>query len=294
MNRPQTSARISRLPLLCIGAILAVIGGGGAAVAQPHVMHGDAPNTHNMLVFGEKKIYLSHLPMFDGMNSEKTEFTSPHRYQVILEASFVNGTQNLMSVYLNDRRQHPNVRIYTLNPAVFVLPKLVSNSPQTPPLSAFKATIFRGHLEKGGQPIGGLTGTNVHVDRVIHFRKFNPTPNQPAVLKYLLFGIAQELFLAHYITRPPDFDQVLSVAVTGHAFTDAELSKGIEITIPGKQNQVGERLKEAQQVAGQQQTANPAQPLTFTLKVNKEIYFEQGELLIPPNFDDTLAEKAKK
>ena len=263
-------------------------------MAQPQVMHGDAPNTHNMLVFGEKKIYLSHLPMFDGVNGEKTEFTSPHRYQVILEASFLNGPKNLLPIYLNDRQQHPATRIYTLNPERFVLARLESGGPQKPPLSRFKATIFSGHLEKGGQAIGGLTNATVNVNRVIHFRQFNPTTIQPTALKYLLFGSGQELFLAHYITRPPDFDQVLSVNVTGHAFTDAELSKGIEITISGRRNQVVERLKETQQVTGQQPTANPAQPLTFTLGVVKEIYFEQGELLIPPNFDDTLAEKANK
>lgn len=294
MKTLQNTVCRSYLPLLCTGALLAVIVFGGRAVSQPHVAHGDTPNTHNMLVFGEKKIYLSHLPMFGGMDDGKTEFTSPHRYQVILEASFVNGTQDLLPVYLNYRRQHPNTRIYTLNPEVFVLPGLVSTGGTTPPLLAFKATIFRGHLEKGGQPVGGLTNINVRVDRVIHFRKFTPAADQPTALKYLLFGSPGALFLAHYITRPPDFDQVLAVTVAGRAFTDAELSKGIEITIPGKRNQVSERLKEVQQVVGQQQRATPAQPVTFTLSVVREIYFEQGELLLPPTFDDTLAEKVKK
>ena len=55
-------------------ATLALIGSGVEIEAQSHVMHEDAPNTHNMLVFGDKKIYLSHLPMFDGANEDKTEF----------------------------------------------------------------------------------------------------------------------------------------------------------------------------------------------------------------------------
>ena len=42
----------------------------------------DEKNTHNMLVFGEQAIFLSHLPMFHGLGQDGTEFMSPHRYQV--------------------------------------------------------------------------------------------------------------------------------------------------------------------------------------------------------------------
>lgn len=275
------------------GAITALIGSSLKAEAQSHVMHEDSPNTHNMLVFGEKNIYLSHLPMFDGVNEDKTEFTAPHRYQVILEAAFSRGALNLQNVYTDDRRQNASVRIYTLNPENFVLPRLGLGSPQSPLLSGFKAKVFRGHLEKGGRVVSGLDGIEVRVSRIIHFRKFNPHASQPAELKYLLFGSAQEPFLAHYITKPPDFDQVLSVKIGGHSFTDAELGTGIEITIPGKLNLASERIKEAQQVAVQIQRPDPKKPLEFNLKADREIYFEEGELRVPPTFDDTALEKAK-
>ena len=64
-----------------------------------------------MLLFGEKKIYLSHLPMFDGLNEDKTEYTAPHRYQVILELTFQRGTQNLANIYSDDRRKNPGVKV---------------------------------------------------------------------------------------------------------------------------------------------------------------------------------------
>jgi hypothetical protein len=57
-----------------------------------------------------------------------------------------------------------------------------------------------------------------------------------------------ELFLAHSIIKPPDFDQVLSVKVIDHSFTMQKVPKGIEVTIPGKSNKANERVKEAQQV----------------------------------------------
>ncbi len=278
--------------LCASAATTALIGSSLKAEAQSHVMHEDAPNTHNMLVFGEKKIYLSHLPMFDGVNEDKTEFTAPHRYQVILEVSFLRGGQNLQNVYSDDRRKNASVRIYTLNPEEFVLPRLGLGSPQSPLLPGFKATVFRGHVEKRGKVIRPLEDIDVKVNRIVHFRKFNPHASQLMELKYLLFGSAQEAFLAHYISKPPDFDQVLSVKVNGHSFTDAELGTGIEVTIAGKPNQASERVKEAQQVIGFMQTAN-AKTLKFNLKADKEIYFEEGELLVPPTFKDTKLEQTK-
>ena len=53
-----------------------------------------------------------------------------------------------------------------------------------------------------------------------------------------------------------------------------------------------ERVKETQQVTGVTQTAD-APTLKITLKADKEIYFEEGELLVPPTFDDTKLEQAK-
>ena len=272
-----------------VAATTALIGSSLNAATPSPAVGEDEPNTHNMLVFGEKTIYLSHLPMFDGVTPDKTNYTSPHRYQVILKASFHRGAQNLQNIYTNDRHEHPSVGIYTLRPDDFVLPKLASGKPR---LTGFAAKVFRGHLERGGRAIPGLGAVEVKVDRVVHFRKFDPEASKPVELKYLLFGGGHETFLAHYISQPPDFDQVLSVNVDDHSFTDAELGKGIEVTIPGKRNQASERLKEAQEATGLVQTAG-VRPSKFNFKVGNVIYFEEGELLVPPTFDDTKLEQAK-
>ena len=83
---------------------------------------------------------------------------------------------------------------------------------------------------------------------------------------------------------------MLSVKVEGHSFTDAELGKGIEVTIPGRPNEASERVQEAQQVTGVTQPTG-ARALEFKLEANKEIYFEEGELLVPPTFEDTKLEQ---
>ena len=278
------------LTLCTAVATTVLIGSGAKAEGQPPATREDAPNTHNMLVFGEKTIFLSHLPMFDSVTPDKTDYSSPHRYHVILAVSFQSGEQNLQNVYVEDRRTHESAKLYTLNPETFVLPRLFSGSTQRSPLTGFNAKVFRGHLEKGGQVVRGLVDVEVKVRGVVHFRQLNPQTSKPKELTYLLFGSTQEAFLAHYISQPPDFDQVLSVKVDGHRFTDAELAKGIEVTIPGKSNNVTDRVKEAQQVTGRTHTAD-AKPLRFHLTIDKEIYFEEGELLVPPTFDGTESEK---
>src|SRR5262249_36931179 len=62
----------------------------------------DHPATHNMLVVGQDTIFLSHLPMFEGVNATEDAFTSPHRYQVILQAEFARGGKGVDDWYAGD------------------------------------------------------------------------------------------------------------------------------------------------------------------------------------------------
>src|SRR4029078_2595118 len=60
-----------------------------AGLFPPTLPPQDSPRTHNMLVVVQQTVYLSHLLMFDGFTDKRrVEFSSPHRFQVILEATF--------------------------------------------------------------------------------------------------------------------------------------------------------------------------------------------------------------
>ncbi len=107
--------RMGRRDFLTFGAVLAL-----GAVARPAAAE-DHQARHNMLVFGERVVFLSHLPMFEGLNAAGTEFDTPHRYQVILEAA-LTGTQ--LDAYVKDRQANPGTRFYTLGPESFVLSRL--------------------------------------------------------------------------------------------------------------------------------------------------------------------------
>ncbi len=265
----------------------------------------DQVGTHNMLVVGEQSVYLSHLPMFDGFNRRRTEFTSPHRYQVILEATFSDGASDLTETYKADRASHADEKMYSINPALFVLPDL---NPAGKALKSFRGnTVYRGHLERENTPIIGFMESgepprggvfDVNVSRVVHFRKFQPAAPKPAQLQYILFGKGPEIFLAHFISAPPDFDQVIGVKVIGPQFTDEQLAGGIRATFAGRQNTSKTRLKETQKVLGMFQPAgtdgkplagSSAKPLE--VEVVREFYFEEGELRIPGIFDPTMEER---
>lgn len=247
----------------------------------------DDPATHNMLLVGERTAYLSHLPMFVGLNKEKTDFRTPHRYQVILEASFTDGNRNLTDIYIADRKKNPAVKIYTFNPDFFVLPDL--DPAGISPLRKFRGNaLVRGHLERGGTPFVGSVDPppdggafDVNVVNVVHFHKFVPGAAKPTQLQYILFGKGPETFLAHFITAPPDFDQMMSVRVTGQQFTDAELSRGITVTFPGRANTSRGRLKERVRASGTFSSGG-ANPKPVQVDVLREFYFEEGELSVPP------------
>jgi len=116
------------------------------------------------------------------------------------------------------------------------------------------------------------------VTRVIHFRKFDPPAAKPAQLAYLLFGKGAGLFLAYVITKPPDFDHILSVKALNHKFTDGELSQGTPIVFPGKTNAVSKRIRGVEPVMGQTTGTGGAAPETLQLQPGIKFYFEQDEL----------------
>ena len=255
------------------------------AINEVHTLHSkDGLATHNMLVFGEKTIYLSHLPMFQ----EKNAPLMPHRYQAILEVRFDKAGATPQEVYFKDRKSHPAIKMYTINPEKFLLPSLAGGDT----VRRFKGTVFRGHpekLQKGEGLI--LTDIAVTVKKVVHFREFDSAMKKPAQLEYLLFGKGDELFLAHYITSPPDFDQVLAVQITGTTFSNEELAKGIKLSVPGTANTAAARLREGQQKNVEQKQGTAAGAKKFRVQVKRELYFEEGELLFPPVFKATAEEK---
>jgi len=278
-NPKQTIAAVA--VLLALGLFWA-----SSTVAQQHPT--DPKATHNMLVVGEKTVYLSHLPMFQDpkdLQDPKAPIVMPHRYQAIFEVTF-----DQQDKYLKDHQAAGAPKFYTLGPKEqFVLSELAPTGPDAKPPRSFTAKVLRGHLEKPMPDGKGaiLRDVQVHVTRVVHFREFDPKATRPTRLEYLLFGKGGELFLAHLIVAPPDFDQLLAVKVTGHEFSDEELAKGVQIAFAGTANTPAGRLKAKQKAPGEMTSGGTK----LQIEVNGEIFFEQGELQVPAVFATIPEEK---
>lgn len=237
---------------------------------------------HNQMVIGTQTIYLSHLPMFmfDPQHHE-------HNFQVILEVT-ISGSGRVHETYQLDRQTHPDERMYTMMPEPF---EMIELDPRDPKRAMLTGTIFRGHLERGGQPI--IEAATAQVVNIVYFHKFEEDAQPLDQLEYLLFGKAPELFLAHVINRPPDFDQLLGVTVSGEALAADDLRRGIRIKIAGRANTPHTRIKAGERVTAQVQRSDvqTGQPLDLQLAAGTEFYFEEGELRLPMTMDQTPEER---
>jgi hypothetical protein len=211
-------------------------------------------------------------------------FMPPHDFQVILEVAFT-GAEEPQARYVQDR-QHTGTRLYTFSPAQeWDINELAPIGPQRQPQRAsFAGTIWRNHFESHPvthpgkrKPIADAVAT---VHRVVRFQRFAPQAEPLPQLTYVLFGKGEELFLAHVITRPPDFDQVLAVRVGDRQFSDEELGQGVLVTIPDRANAIPNRIREGEQVVGRVQKAGPGTPATVDLHLDAgvEFYFETEDL----------------
>src|SRR6266496_1587600 len=126
---------------------------------DPHThghKHHETPPPHNMMVVGQKNIFLSHLPMF----------MTPHNFQGILEVSFTKDGKTVDGIYFKDRQSHPDVKMYTLEPGPIKPEKVFGFDFKQPTSHSFSGTVFRGHLERGGQVINALGEVDVNVKKV--------------------------------------------------------------------------------------------------------------------------------
>jgi hypothetical protein len=122
---------------------------------------------------------------------------------------------------------------------------------------------------------------------------FDPKAQKPAALEYILFGKGSELFLAHAIFLPPDFDQMLAVKLSGRQLDDKELGRALRLVVPDRKNVAAQRLKEKQQVQATVASAAGLPAAKVKVDVGNQYYFEEGELLVPPTFDSTTEERKK-
>jgi hypothetical protein len=253
--------------------------GGSSDAGKEQLGHDDEPDVHGMFVCGEQAVFFSHLPMFGHPH---------HDFQVVLGVTLepVASDADPMAAYLQDRKASGET-LYTFAPKKFRLPDIVGSG--DPPIRpAIVGSVVRGHFEKGGKRV---TDARVTIDTIFHLRQFDEDEEPPEELEYILFGKGKELFLAHRITRSPDFDQVVSVDSSDLELTEEQRASGPSVAFSSRSNMLSERLKPQDKVTGTLLGPDGSKTAEASFRVLAELYFEEGELASPASFNQTAEEK---
>jgi hypothetical protein len=239
--------------------------------------HVSTRGIHGMLVLGGQRtddamrspVYASHLPMFMG----------PHDFQVIMRV-----TGEAAGTYGDFVAHFGSGEIYTFEPQPFAIDELDPAAEGGPARTSVDGALYRGHFERGGSEIAA--DTSFVVEQVLHFRQFPPVADggERGPLRYLCFGQPDAAFLAHVITSPPDFDQILPVQLGARdRVSDDDLRNGVVLSIPDRANEIEARLAAGDTVTGEVQpeqapsdTDGPKRSIELT--VASEYYFETGDL----------------
>ncbi|MES9523762.1 hypothetical protein [Streptomyces capoamus] len=97
----------------------------------------------------------------------------------------------------------------------------------------------------------------------------------------------QERFLAHRITGPfkptnrQGFDHLLAVDLQDPQMSDGQLRHGVEVTVTGRSNEPGAKLKEIEKVAAVAVVDGRNVPVE--IDVRSEEYFETDDLTPAPH-----------
>lgn len=240
----------------------------GESMPEMDMDQGSDVGIHGMLLFGQRKIYLSHLPMFD----------PPHNFQVLLRVTMSGEGTEPRSTYLNDLAATGGT-LYTFVTEEFPMLGLAGDSAQPPSVTSFKGSIFRGHFERGGtQLLAGITAT---VDEVVYLEELDSTakPLDGQKLEYLCFGEPGELFLAHIIRNRPSFDHIVPFRFLDQEFVGHSATKPVAFS--DRADRPERKLQRNEKVSGFfYQSIGPRGQHGFTtkLQISEEIYFEVAEL----------------
>jgi len=152
----------------------------------------DVLAAQGMVLFGDQTTYASHLPMFH----------APHDQQAVFQITLENsGRKPTAELYEELKKSTNDGSLFTLLPAEFNLSELIATGK-----GKISATLYHGHFEKGGTPVGPLY---VHVSKVIYSKKLSKDslPNG----NFIVFGSGDEHYAVKEIGAVGSYDAIVSV-----------------------------------------------------------------------------------
>ncbi len=192
---------------------------------------------HGMLLLGDGPVYLAQIP---------TE-GQPHDYQILLEVELLKTGKDPLATYVQDRKI-TGEKLYTIVPEP-ILPSELFQPEGSPARRTFKANAFRGHFEHGGQSF--LSDLTIKVKRVVMGKKFDGKTAQKPTLRYFVFGNDRELFAAHLLDEPTDFEHLLAIRINAGILNDKEaqtVRRGALLNFPAVADRAEDALKAGREV----------------------------------------------
>lgn len=216
---------------------------------------------HGFYLLGAQSLLLAHIPMF----------MPPHQAQLFMQINLLTSDgKDAAPIYLKDKKQTGSQE-YVLVSDPLELPTLAPDAPDR--LQTFTGNLYRGwpfdqhwNLNPNQLLIPKVT---IKVTRSIHYSSI-VTPTTLKQLTYYCFQTSETTYLAHVLSKPPDFKHNLTAKVSGLGKRGAQ--GAIRLQFPGVANIGANRLIPAEQTSAV--TAPGGQ--SVKLKVNEELIFDDN------------------
>lgn len=237
-------------------------------VNNPAASIANAPDQHGFIMTGTETVFLNHLAMFHMRD---------HRYQLILRISLPDYA---MSRYVADQQENPNTT-YVLGNVQFDL--MTIPQIQNGELNSFVADIFRGLPQDPNKDAPWIHNVRTTIERVVYYRHFDFSMAYPTSLTYLVYGAGTEAHMAHYMTKQPDFQHILSLVELPDWVPPQQLEAAFHINVPGlPNNPLNAPTYCANPFTTDKYRVNfQGQEDLYPIQIGRTIYFDTGSLNSP-------------
>ncbi len=189
----------------------------------------DTPTQHGFFMLGTTSVYFYHSVQFAMEN---------HSYQMIFTVTIPAGA---MTAYVADVQEVQNTDqsgdwVWIFNNGVgqnpplsqlFTLPQI-----QIGEVAALTGPISRISTSNPATSVTIVPEVTVTVERLVYFRHFDYSQAYPNPLPYLIFGDQNGAYLAHYLTKLPDFDNLVQLAAPPAWLNPQQLEAVAQIDFP--------------------------------------------------------------
>jgi hypothetical protein len=199
---------------------------GTSNAIQEHMPHtgghsGNHLKHYHGFVTGGKsgeRLYMTHTPVIAD---------NRHHWQVVLQGRLT--TSEHINAYNAVRKEQGDIKVEVFQDDLSLAD---IGSGVTKEL---KSASFVYYPETGKAKFPGLNkNIPVRIDRIIHFRQFEPEMDYPDGLDYIVYGDSNDVFIEHFISRAPSFHSVAKLKGIPRFWTDVK-EQVTQITVPSKQ-----------------------------------------------------------